>query len=220
MKKLSLVTLFALITIGFSSCSSEDDLMIQDTNSEDVLKSFALNKSSDGQYSLNYQLGDGVAADKEKDYKSNTNNIYLYSSEVQTRSSFNDDLVIQDGQLKVNFKNTIDDKVYTITIEDDDIQTSKDSDENEYLDSYGISGNGDGSYDLDFRVKDGVSVEFLYNGDLGIYEVHLRPDASATGSDFSETYTKQEGVTLKIDFVNHGEGRSNTTRKPRGSVDD
>ncbi len=220
MKKLSLVTLFALITIGFSSCSAEDDLMIQDTNSEDLLKSFALNKSADGKYSLDYQVGDGAAADQEKDYKTNTNNIYLYSSNVQSKSSFNDDLFIENGQLKVNFRNTINDKVYTITVEDDDIQTSKNSEENNYLDSYGISGNGDGSYDLDFRVKDGVAVEFLYNGDLGIYEVHLSEDSSASGSDFSQTYTKQEGVTLKIDFVNHGEGRSNTTRKPRGSVDD
>lgn len=220
MKKLSLITLLALITIGFSSCSSEDDLLIQETSSEDFLKSFSVNKDSGGQFSLNYQLGDGVAADQEKDYKTNTNNIYLYSSQVQTRSIYNDRLAIQDGQLRVNFRNTSNNKIYTITLQDDDIQTSKDSNDNEYIDSYGISGNGDGSYDLDFRVKDGVSVEFLYNGDDDIYEVHLRDDANASQLDFSQTYTKQEGMTLKIDFVNHSNGKSTATRKPRASVDD
>lgn len=220
MKKLSLITLLALITIGFSSCSSEDDLLIQETSSEDFLKSFSVNKDSGGQFSLNYQLGDGVAADQEKDYKTNTNNIYLYSSQVQTRSIYNDRLAIQDGQLRVNFRNTFNNKIYTITLQDDDIQTSKDSNDNEYIDSYGISGNEDGSYDLDFRVKDGVSVEFLYNGDDDIYEVHLRDDANASQLDFSQTYTKQEGMTLKIDFVNHSNGKSTATRKPRASVDD
>lgn len=220
MKKLSLITLLALITIGFSSCSSEDDLLIQETSSEDFLKSFSVNKDSGGQFSLNYQLGDGVAADQEKDYKTNTNNIYLYSSQVQTRSIYNDRLAIQDGQLRVNFRNTSNNKIYTITLQDDDIQTSKDSNDNEYIDSYGISGNEDGSYDLDFRVKDGVSVEFLYNGDDDIYEVHLRDDANASQLDFSQTYTKQEGMTLKIDFVNHSNGKSTATRKPRASVDD
>ena len=148
MKKLSLITLLALITIGFSSCSSEDDLLIQETSSEDFLKSFSVNKDSGGQFSLNYQLGDGVAADQEKDYKTNTNNIYLYSSQVQTRSIYNDRLAIQDGQLRVNFRNTSNNKIYTITLQDDDIQTSKDSNDNEYIDSYGISGNEDGSYDI------------------------------------------------------------------------
>lgn len=220
MKNLSLTTLLIIITLGFSSCSQEDNLVLEEPTAEDMLKSFSLNKNSKGEYSLNYQLGEGAAADKENDVNSNTNNIYLYSSEVQSRSSFNDDLFIKDGQLRVNFRNTENNKVYTIAVEDDDIHTSKDNGDNEYLDSYGISGNEDGSYDLDFRVKDGVAVEFLYNGDENIYEVHLREDASASQSEFVQTYSKEDGVTLKIDFVNHSNGRTEVTKKPRTSVDD
>ena len=185
-----------------------------------MLKSFNLNKSRSGDYSLDYQLGSGVTADNVLDTKTNTNNIYLYSTDEGASRSLNENLYLQAGQLKVTFNDTEKDKKYTITVFDDDIKTSRESD-SEYLDSYGISGNEDGSYDLDFRVKEGVAVDFIYNDDESVYEVHLRNDDSATVSDFTQTYSKEDGVALKIDFVNHSStGREAVTRKPKTIVSD
>ena len=220
MKKLTLTSFLIIITLGFSSCTQDDNTILEDASAENLLKSFNLNKDSNGEYSLDYELGKGADADNVLDTKTNTNNIYLYSSELGQSRKSNQELMIQDGQLKVNFEDTENDKKYTITILDDDIETNRNQD-SEFLESYGISGNDDGSYDLDFRVKDGVAVDFIYNGDEDAYEVHLRNDSSASQSDFVQTYTKDDGRALKIDFVNHlGEGREMVTKKPRAAVED
>ena len=68
--------------------------------------------------------------------------------------------------------------------------------------SYGIAGNGDGTYDLEFVVEDGVSVDYIYDGDRDVYEIHLTEDDNATQADFIQTFTKEEGVALNIEFVN------------------
>jgi hypothetical protein len=83
MKNLSLTTLLIIITLGFSSCSQDDSTLIEEPMAEDMLKSFNLSRSADGDYSLDYELGSGVSADNVLDNQTNTKNIYLYSSEEQ-----------------------------------------------------------------------------------------------------------------------------------------
>ena len=78
MKKFSLITLL-LITVGFSSCTQEDSTFLEEPTAQDLLKSFTLNKSTSGDYSLDYQLNNGAASDNVLDAKTNTSNIYLYS---------------------------------------------------------------------------------------------------------------------------------------------
>lgn len=208
MKNLSLTTLLIIITLGFSSCSQDDSIALQEPTAEDMLKSFNLNKSNDGGFSLNYELGSGISADNVLDEKTNTNNIFLYSSESEVQSRRNQQLSTQNGSLRVDFNNTEKNTNHSITILDDDIKMSRTS--NEYLESYGIAGSGDGSYELGFTVKDGISVDFIYDGDRGVYEVHLNNDSNASQSVFSETFTKEEGVALNIEFVNDEANRSSS----------
>ncbi len=210
MKKLTLTSLLILITLGFSSCSAEDDsALLQETSSENLLKSFNLNKDSNGQFALNYELGEGASSDNVLDSETNTNNIYLYSSDNQRQvASKSQGLAIQNGQLSVNFNDTENDKNHRITILDDDIQMK--SGGNELLESYEISGNGDGTYDLDFKVADGVAVDFIYNDDTRTYEIHLNSSLDATQSEFVQTFTKQEGVAINIDFYDKTSGLQKT----------
>ena len=181
---------------------------------EDLLKSFNLNKNSKGDFSLDYQLGTGVSADNVLDPKMNTSNIYLYSSETSQTRGMNEALTIQDGQLKVNFNNTESEEVHSITVLDDDIKTR--GQENENLQNWGVSGNGDGTFDLNFAVTDGVGVDFIYDGDRNVYEVRLTEDANATQAEFVQTFTKEEGIALNIEFVNNViQKNAQQERKPK-----
>lgn len=202
MKNLSLTTLLILITLGFSSCTQDDNILLEEPTAEDLLKSFNLNKNAKGDYSLDYQLGTGAAADNVLDTKTNTNNIYLYSSDAGVSRNFNESLSIQGGQFNVNFNDTDQDKIHhMITVLDDDIKSR--GEENENLESWGMTGNGDGTFDLNFVVRDGIGVDFIYDGDRNVYEVHLTNNQNASQSDFVQTFTKEEGVALNVEFVNY-----------------
>lgn len=209
MKNLSLTTLLILITLGFSSCSQDDSILLEEPLAEDMLKSFNLNKSRSGDYSLDYQLGNGVSADNVLDRKTNTSNIYLYSSETSQTRGMNEDLAIQDGQLKVNFNNTESEDVHSITILDDDIKSSRSS--NQYLESYGITGNGDGTYSLNFTVVNGYGANFVYNDDTKAYEIHLNSDATANQASYNQIFTKEEGVALRLEFYNESNTYARST---------
>lgn len=212
MNKLSLTSLLIIITLGFSSCTQEESTFLEEPSAEDLLKSFKLNKSATGDYSLDYQLNNGAASDKVVDDETNTNNIYLYSSENESKSTNNEGLAIQDGELRISFNDTEKDKSYSITVLDDDIKSSKSENEGdlEYLNSYSIATNDDGIYTLDFKVNDGIAVDFIYDGDRDVYEIHLNYDENASQSNFLQSFNKEEGVSLNIEFFNNAEGSSKT----------
>jgi hypothetical protein len=212
MKNLSLTTLLIIITLGFSSCSQDDSTLIEEPMAEDMLKSFNLSRSADGDYSLDYELGSGVSADNVLDNQTNTKNIYLYSSEEQIQKRHYEGLQLQKGEFKVKFNNTIDEQVQTITVFDDDIKFSKNS--NELLSSYDITNNGDGTYDLDFTVRDGVSVDIIYNGDSGIYEVHMINNDSESTANHSEVFNKSDDEPLTIAFMDYSNRQSRDSVPP------
>ncbi|MEQ6123052.1 hypothetical protein AAON49_02480 [Pseudotenacibaculum sp. MALMAid0570] len=205
MKKLSLTTLLIIITLGFSSCNS-DETILDEPTAADLLRSFNLNKNAKGDFALNYELNKGASSENIKDNATNTNNIYLYSSEYESQSKVGQGLELENGKLQVSFNDTQKDKKHTITVLDNDIKSNRDS--NEYLESYGVTGNGDDTYDLNFKVVDGISVDFIYDGDRNVYEVHLNEDASASQSDFVQTFTKEDGIALNIEFVNSSVSKS------------
>lgn len=220
MKKLSLTTIALTLILGFSSCT-QDDTVLEPT-AQDLLKSFDLNKNSRGEFALDYQLNNGASSENIKDKITNTNNIYLYSSEYQLQSEVNEGLALENGKLEVSFNDTEKDRTHTITVFDNDIKMSKDS--NEYLESYGVSGNGDDTYNLNFTVVDGIVVDFIYDGDRNVYEIHLNEDAGASQSDFVQTFTKEEGIDLNIEFVNNSQSSTSkvteTANKPKVIIRD
>ena len=80
-------------------------------------------------------------------------------------------------------------------------------------------------YKLDFKVSNGISVDFTYNEDIDTYEIHL-DNGKSSKKNFTKNFEKEAGKVLKIDFVNHYAGGTSKSellealRKPRIIIDD
>ena len=214
MRNLNLYALFASAMLVFSSCSSDENLL-QEEQSLDLLKSYTIQRDASGAYSLDYNLNGNVEVDKVTDVQTNTNEIYLYTTNSKSSRTVSQDLYIDQSQIKVGFVDTNSDKKATITVLDNDIQMSKSR--NERLETFGLTSNTDGSFDLEFKVIDGIAVEFIYDGDKNVYEVHLNDNPKASQSEFLQTFTKENGVALNIEFVNNASAtnaRTAAIRRP------
>lgn len=219
MKNLNLISLLLITVLVFSSCSVEDDLILDEPtllSPKDIFeKQPTVQRNVNGSYFIDYKLKKGVDSDVITNQEANTKNINLYSSNNQVQRSFNEDLLLGGkGEFTVAINNTETDNKSTITILDDDIKFSRNV-RKDHLKKYKITDNGDGTYTLDFTIKDNIKVDFIQNEDAGKYEVHLdRGDSDVR--DFSRTFTKERGEDLKISFINYH--YDNTGRTFYGSL--
>ena len=206
MKNLSLTTLLILITLGFSSCSVEEDPLLQDEVSGKSFDKVSVKRNADGSYYLDMDLNDGVGVDVINNEK-NSKELNFYSSDDNSRRTLNENLNLGgEGSFKLDVNNTIQNNKSTITVYDNDIKFNRTS-EDDHLADYSFTDNGDGTYDLDFVVDQDIEVDFVQNEATGAYEIHLDPDSSSSSqTEFSTTFTREPGETLNIIFVNyHGD---------------
>lgn len=206
MKNLSLTSLLLITVLVFTSCSVENDPILEDQlslSSRDIFaKQPTVKRNTDGSYFVDYELKEGVGSDIAVDDNTNTKNINLYSSNGQSQKSFSEDLPLTSkGQFTVGINNTETNNGSTITIIDDDIKFSRNP-KKDHLKEYGIDDNGDGTYTLNFTIKENIKVDFVQNQNTGKYEIHL-DKGSSDESTFSRTFTKESGKDLKIVFVNY-----------------
>jgi hypothetical protein len=215
MKTLNLLAVFASAVFVLSSCSTSETLTPEE-QSLNLLKSYTIQRDASGTYSLDFDLNSNAQVDKVRDVQTNTDEIYLYSSTNESSRKMSQDLYLNQNQIKVGFVDANSDKKQaTITVLDHDIKMNKGNIER--LETFGLTGNDDGSYDLDFKVKAGVAAEFVFDGDRNVYEVHLQDNAKATQSEFLQTFTKENGVALNIEFVNNASttnARAAAIRRP------
>jgi len=223
MKNFNLFALVASLTLVFSSCSTNETLLPEE-QSVDLLKTYTIKRDATGAYSIDYDLNSDATSESVLDDSTNTKNIYLYSSDNQSSRKVTQDLTINGTQLKVGFVDTNTDKSHNITISDDNLTIARKTD-NKKLKDYSISSNLDGTYTLDFTVNNKVSVDFVYNDELEVYEIHLE-DGKTGDTNFSRVLEKEAGEPLKFDFVNHitnlqAKGESailSLIRKPQGVI--
>ena len=228
MKNFNLFALLASLTLVFSSCSTNETLLPEE-QSIDLLKTYTVKRDANGAYSLDYDLNGNAKTETIVDESTNTNNIYLYSSDSEVSRRSSQELVIDGDKLTVGFVDTnSDNKQPKITITDDNIKLAKNS--NDKLSDYSISSNEDGTYTLDFTVNSKVKVDFVYNEDIETYEIHLE-DGKTGSTSFSRVLEKEDGKPLKFDFVNHIKTANSNAkrakymsvarveRKPRGSIE-
>ena len=217
MKNFNLLALATVFSLVLSSCSSNEELLPQET-STDLLKSYTVKRDKNGSYSLDYRLSDNAIAQNNKNIKSNTNEVYLYSSDNRLSArNESQGLSIENNKLKVGFVDTNSGRTPQIIVEDENIVMSRDSSDDRLLDDYSITGNEDGTYDLVFNVKNKVEVDFVFNEEENVYEIHLEK-VNGTESNFERTFTKDEGVDLKIAFVNHFQTGTFASRTNTASV--
>jgi len=216
MKKLNLSTLLVMAIVVFSSCSSSegDDPILEQQAAlqEEVFKQpLTVQRNANGYYSMGYQLSKGVASDIITNDATNTKEINLYASENESSRSYNESLAIgNNDSFSIDINNTINNNKSTLTIFDNDIKFNR-TESNDKLKDYKITDNGDGSYDLDFTVKDNVSVDYIYDGDENVYEIHLNEISSASETNFLKTFRRDEGEVLKIEFI-HNSGSTKSSR--------
>ncbi|OSY88108.1 hypothetical protein WH52_08790 [Tenacibaculum holothuriorum] len=221
MKKLT--PFFLCLSLILASCSSNESEILNNQPEEKLLKSYTLKRDATGAYSIDFNVDNqtDVATFKGND---NTNDIVLSKNSVATKTAYSNDFSVENDQLKIGFIEANGNKKTKIFVEDDDIKLAKSNSVTEFLNSYSITSNGNGTYQLDFKVNDNVQTEFIYNEDKNVYEVHLSVGKSKE-KNFSRHFELNESDILKINFVNHKNSMSRGTasredveEKPRVSI--
>jgi hypothetical protein len=224
MKTIKLLTLTILSTFVFTSCSSNENLP-SETSKAKLLKSYKVKRDISGAYSIEYDLEKNTTSEKVINYKTKTNEFHFYESDFGISKRVADELFMDTKKLSISFIESSAHMKSNITILDAVPSNDKTNAKNTImLSEYSVSKMGSGTFALDFKVKDKVSVDFLYNEVLGVYEIHLEKGKS-NGTAFSRNFEKLEGEILRIDFVNHiknynakdqeSEGVVVSRRKPR-----
>lgn len=217
MKTIKLLFLTILSTFVLTSCSVNENLPSEASEAK-LLKSYKVKKDISGAYSIEYDLEKNTIAEKVLNYKTKTNEFHFYESDLVISKRVSDELFMDTKKLSISF-------IYAnalinsnITIVDDVASKEKtNAKKTKMLLEYSFYNMGSGTFTLDFKVKDKVNVDFVYNEDLGVHEIHLEKGKSNV-TEFSRNLEKLEGEILRIDFVNHIKSYSAKGQKSGGVV--
>jgi len=226
MKNLSLPIFVLITTLIFSSCSQDDTTFLEEPSSE-LFGKVMLSRNASGAYTLDLETSNDVTSSFTNDDKANSLDIDLFSDTGAVSEIISEPVSTgSQDQFLLNFKNTITNRTFKLTVQDKDIKFSRTelNEEEDHLNSYSVVDNGDNTFDLNFTVDALVDVDFTQDEDTGEYLIHLEP-GEGSQSEFSMTFERQEGQTTDIAFVNYYSSESDrvTTstsriRRPKVSV--
>ena len=226
MKNLPL-SIFAIITtLIFSSCSQEETTFLEEPSSE-LFGKVMLSRNASGAYTLDLETSNDVTSSFTNDDKANSLDIDLFSDTGAVSEIISEPVSTgSQDQFLLNFKNTITNRTFKLTVQDKDIKFSRTelNEQDDHLSSYSIVDNGDNTFDLNFSVDALIEVDFTQDEDTGEYLIHLEP-GEGSQTDYSMTFERQEGQTTDIAFVNYYSSESgrvttstNRRRRPEVSV--
>ena len=226
MKNLSLPIFVLITTLIFSSCSQDDTTFLEEPSSE-LFGKVMLSRNASGAYTLYLETSNDVTSSFTNDDKANSLDIDLFSDTGAVSEIISEPVSTgSQDQFLLNFKNTITNRTFKLTVQDKDIKFSRTelNEEEDHLNSYSVVDNGDNTFDLNFTVDALVDVDFTQDEDTGEYLIHLEP-GEGSQSEFSMTFERQEGQTTDIAFVNYYSSESarvttstNRIRIPKVSV--
>ena len=199
MKKLSVGFLAIVLAFSFTSCMTTESDFVKPNSP--LLEEVKLQRDVTGAYSVNYVVADNTLSEVRKNYNSLTNEVHLSKVNQDTKDQYRNDFTLENNKLRIGFFDNETGKSMSISVEDENITLAKGK-STKFLKEYSMSTNDDGTIQLDFEVNNNVNTEFLYNEDLGVYEVHLSKGTSSNNK-FSRSLNVPENGTLKLDFVNH-----------------
>ncbi|KAB1154175.1 hypothetical protein F7018_14455 [Tenacibaculum aiptasiae] len=208
------------LSIILGSCSSNENEGLINNAQENLLKSYTLKKDSSGDYSIDFNTTNNTDVTTVKNVDS-SNEIILSEANHSTINKHSNDFAIENNQLKIGFLESNKGKRTKIYIEDENITFAKKG-VTEFLNSYSITKNEDGTFQLDFVINDNVSTDFVYNEELEAYEVHLA-NGESKQKEFTRELTVPYSGIIKINFVNHKfQGKSYSLevveKKPRAII--
>ena len=226
MKNLSLPIFVLITTLIFSSCSQDDTTFLEEPSSE-LFGKVMLSRNASGAYTLDLETSNDVTSSFTNDDKANSLDIDLLSDTGAVSEIISEPVSTgSQDQFLLNFKNTITNRTFKLTVQDKDIKFSRTelNEEEDHLNSYSVVDNGDNTFDLNFTVDALVDVDFTQDEDTGEYLIHLEP-GEGSQSEFSMTFERQEGQTTDIAFVNYYSSESarvttstSRIRRPKVSV--
>ncbi len=227
MKKLVLFFL-SFSTLILISCSSNESEIISNTSpninkdKSSKVQSYTIDRNPDGSYFINFDTPKNTKIDTYKN-PDNTNEIVISQTHhLNNNKEGKTQFLIDDGLLKINILEATNKKNSYITIEDD-FYNKKKSDKPKFLNDYSLTKNTDGSFTLNFEVKDNVIADFIYNEKNKTHEVHLKSGKSKN-KYFSRNINVSDKKILKIDFVNHKYNkkskRIHINKKPRQIIEE
>lgn len=214
MKKFTPYFLALSLSVIFASCSSNEAEVIENSP-ENLLQSYTLKRDATGAYSIDFNTTNNTDVTTLTNVD-NSKEIVLAETAQKTATKHSNGFSIENNHLKIGFLEAKNGKRTNIYIEDENITFAKGI--TEFLNSYSITANEDGTYQLDFTVNDNVNTDFVYNENLDVYEIHLSAGESLQKT-FSRHFEMNSDKMLKLDFVNHkysGRTEEETAeRKPR-----
>ena len=226
MKNLSLPIFVLITTLIFSSCSQDDTTFLEEPSSE-LFGKVMLSRNASGAYTLDLETSNDVTSSFSNDDKANSLDIDLFSDTGAVSEIISEPVSTgSQDQFLLNFKNTITNRTFKLTVQDKDIKFSRTelNEQDDHLSSYSIVDNGDNTFDLNFSVDALIDVDFTQDEDTGEYLIHLEP-GEGSQTDYSMTFERQEGQTTDIAFVNYYSSESgrvttstNRRRRPEVSV--
>ncbi|MEX6626247.1 hypothetical protein [Tenacibaculum salmonis] len=206
------------LSLFFAACSS-NETEVTNAPQQKLLESYTVKRDVNGAYSIDLNTTTNTVVNTVKN-TDNSNEIILSEVNRKTANKYTNDFTTENNQLIIGFLDTNKGERKKISIEDDNITFAKGG-VTEFLNSYSVTENSNGTYLLNFKVNKNIATEFSYNEAIETYEVHLSK-GRAKQLDFSETITLSEDNSLRIDFVNHthaGRGEEGDPpphrRKPR-----
>ncbi|WP_442265326.1 hypothetical protein ACSIGC_13450 [Tenacibaculum sp. ZS6-P6] len=196
-----------IVATLISSCSTEENDIVNaevEGVNESLLQSHKISRDASGKYTIDYTLAKNAQANLVKDDATQTTNLHAFESKnalsYKTTSNISD-IELQNNKIKLGvFENG--EERNSITVEDENIILAKGEVNINFLQTYSVESFGDDQFVLDFTVREGIQVDFKYNSDENIYEVHLK-EGPSNGTAFTKLYKKAEHLPLKIDFVNY-----------------
>ena len=224
MKNLSLSIFALIITLVLSSCSQEETTFLEEPTSE-LFGKVILSRDASGSYTMNLETSNDVASTISSNEKSNSLDINLYNASGTKQQTTSEEMSTGlEDRFSINLNNTIANHTSRLTIFDKDIKFLKNDDEDDHLNSYSVSDNGDNTYDVNFTVDASIEVDFTQDEATGEYMIHLEPGAG-TQTDYTVTFNREEGESLHIAFINYyssQDGRSTTpkSRRPEIAIED
>ncbi|MBL4905431.1 MAG: hypothetical protein JKZ00_05370 [Flavobacteriaceae bacterium] len=197
MKKLYVGFITAMVALSLTSCSTFEEV---DAPQEKLLN-YKINRDAEGRYSIDFNVADNTNVESFKNITSRVNEYYLTDGVRDAKAQYREDFSLEDNAIKIGFFDANSEKNDKITVYDKNATFAKGGD-GEFLQEVSLKKNTDGTYQLDFRVSNGVKTEFKYDEDLDVYEVHLSK-GDATEKRFSRTLEMSDTEVLTIDFMHH-----------------